>query len=121
MDVDKLDYFQRDMRYANVTLAANFERFIELGRVSRATRIPNTLACKFEQGETGGWIPSQTQEDVEEDEKYQLMVCYPQKLVYEALDMFSIRFRMHKQVYTHKAVKQVEFMITDALISADRS
>ena len=26
---------------------------------------------------------------------------------------------MHKQVYTHKAVKQVEFMITDALIAAD--
>lgn len=119
LDVDKLDYFQRDMRYANVTLAANFERFIELGRVSRAARIPNTLACKFEQGEGGGWVPSQSQQDVEEDEKFQLMVCYPQKLVYEALDIFSIRFRMHKQVYTHKAVKQVEFMITDALMAAD--
>lgn len=119
LDVDKLDYFQRDMRYANVTLAANFERFIELGRVSRATRIPNTLACKFEQGDTGGWVPSQTQEEAEEEEKHQLMVCYPQKLVYEALDIFSIRFRMHKQVYTHKAVKQVEFMITDALKASD--
>ena len=119
LDVDKLDYFQRDMRYANVMLAANFERFIELGRVSRATRIPNTLACKFEQDEGGGWVPSQSQQDADEEEKYQLMVCYPQKLVYEALDIFSIRFRMHKQVYTHKAVKQVEFMITDALRAAD--
>ena len=26
---------------------------------------------------------------------------------------------MHQQVYTNKAVKQVEFMITDALIAAD--
>ena len=38
LDVDKLDYFQRDMRYTNITLTANFERFIELGRVLRAVR-----------------------------------------------------------------------------------
>ena len=149
LDVDKLDYFQRDMRYANVTLAANFERFLDLGRVVRAVSIPNVQGNYFEKTGDGGWVArpetsnvghaegnngtaaatvgvssQETARDEGEDapmfgEKYQLMVCYPQKLVYEALDVFSIRFRMHKQVYTHKAVKQVEFMITDALIAAD--
>ena len=34
LDVDKLDYFMRDMRYANVQMGINdFTRFIELGRV----------------------------------------------------------------------------------------
>lgn len=47
------------------------------------------------------------------------MICYPEKMVTECVDMFSVRFRMHKQVYTHKAVKQVEFMINDALALAD--
>ncbi len=139
LDVDKLDYFQRDMRYANITMAADFERFIDLGRVVRAVSIPNVEGNCFEKTGDGGWVSVpdapeggrgggdhvSSQDTARDDtsilnsEKYQLMVCYPQKLVYEALGVFSIRFRMHQQVYTNKAVKQVEFMITDALIAAD--
>ena len=139
LDVDKLDYFQRDMRFSNVTFAANFERFIELGRVIRAVPINSTDAKPFTRHHSGGWVTSQdtseptpsmsgglssspasqaTRKD-KESAGFQLMVCYPQKLVFEAIDMFAVRFRMHKTVYTHKAAKQVEFMITDILQAAN--
>ena len=138
LDVDKLDYFQRDMKYANVTFAGKFERFIELGRVIRAAPVNENDATKFTRDHTGAWA-SQSSLDAassapasaisplgngaatseSDDCAFQLMVCYPQKLVFEAIDMFSVRFRMHKTVYTHKAVKQVEFMITDILREAN--
>jgi len=138
-DVDKLDYFQRDMRYTNVTFAANFERFITLGRVIRAEPVEqkdgSRYGTSFKRHHSGGWITSQdgdkdgapspasaSQDNAQQksdDGVYQLMVCYPQKLVFEAFDMFSVRFRMHKTVYTHKAAKQIEYMITDILEKAD--
>lgn len=49
----------------------------------------------------------------------QPMICYSEKMVSEAVSLFRTRFDMHKQVYTHQAVKQVEFMITDAMELAD--
>jgi hypothetical protein len=49
----------------------------------------------------------------------QPMICYSEKMVSEAVSLFRTRFDMHKQVYTHQAVKQVEFMITDAMEMAD--
>ena len=118
LDVDKLDYFQRDMRYTTVTFANNFDRFIEFGRVIRAECVDKRDGRAFEKdAETGNWRLKV--EDDADDPKYQLMVCYPTKCVFEAVDLFSIRFRMHKQVYTHKGVKQVEYMITDILEKAD--
>ena len=132
LDMDKLDYFQRDMRFSNVTFAANFERFIELGRVLRALPVNDEDGTYFTRDHSGGWA-SQSSVDVDsslspsgtrpssssEKDGYQLTICYPQKLVFEAIDMFSVRFRMHKTVYTHKAVKQVEYMITDILREAN--
>jgi len=135
LDVDKLDYFQRDMRNANVIFSTNFERFIELGRVIRAVPVKLTDGTNFKRHHSGGWItsqdadkdnlssPSSASQDAghasNDEAGHQLMVCYPQKLVFEAIDMFSVRFRMHKTVYTHKAAKQVEFMVTDILQAAN--
>lgn len=71
----------------------DFERFIELARVLPAEPIDSHFHL----------------------EKYPLMICYPEKMIREAVALFATRFHMHQQVYTHQAVKQVEFMITDAL------
>ena len=127
MDVDKLDYFQRDMRYTNVTFAANFERFIELGRVIRATPLDYTppsfgarvLGLGTVSAPASSSSSSSAMQQFEDTSAFPFMICYPEKMVTECVDMFAVRFRMHKQVYTHKAVKQCEFMITDALEAAD--
>ena len=101
LDVDKLDYFMRDMRYSNVHAGNNdFTRFIELGRVLPAQPINGSLT---------GLDPDQLP----------MMICYPVKMYEEALGLFQVRYRMHRTVYTHKTVKQIEFMITDALQLAD--
>lgn len=92
LDVDKLDYFMRDMRYTNASSSTcNFQRFIELGRVYAAEPI-------------GGASSSATQKHH--------MICYPEKMVKEALDAFAVRFRLHQNIYTHKGVKKVEFMVS---------
>lgn len=71
----------------------DFERFIELARVLPAEPIHSHFHI----------------------DKYPLMICYPEKMIREAVALFATRFHMHQQVYTHQAVKQVEFMVTDAL------
>lgn len=90
LDVDKLDYFQRDVRYTNASSGNvfNFERFLEFGRVFKASPI------------------SSSQQD---NPNY--MICYPEKLLREAVDLFAVRFRLHQAVYTHKSVKKVELMV----------
>jgi deoxynucleoside triphosphate triphosphohydrolase SAMHD1 len=103
LDVDKLDYFQRDMKMCNVfpMPVVTFDRFLELGLVLPATPI----------GAAEGLGP--------EHERLPKMICYPEKMASEALNLFAARFHMHQKVYQHKAVKQVEFMITEALALAN--
>jgi len=47
------------------------------------------------------------------------MICWPEKLAVKAMEFFKFRFSMHSQVYTHKTVKAVEFMVCDILTLAD--
>jgi len=94
LDVDKLDYFMRDMRYTNASSSTcNFQRFIELGRVYAAAPI-----------------------DTKASEQEHFMICYPEKMVKEAVDVFAVRFRLHQNIYTHKTIKKVEFMVSLALV-----
>lgn len=42
-------------------------------------------------------------------------ICYPDKLIYDIYELFHIRYRLHKQIYTHPCVNQIECMILDVL------
>jgi hypothetical protein len=109
LDVDKIDYFERDMKMTGVagsiTPKGDFSRFVELGVVLPAEPLdlpsPASMAAP---------LPH---------DRLPLMICYPEKLVDEAVALFAARFQMHQRVYTHQAVKQIEFMITDTLLLAD--
>lgn len=131
LDVDKLDYFQRDIRNTNVfTSHDQFDRFIEFGRVMRAIPVQK-------KGSQGGqhkvnsktFFPFDSPEDPssrdariiasatptaanQSDDNYAYMVCYPEKMVGEALQLFMLRYSLHQKVYTHKSVKKVEFMVS---------
>ena len=59
------------------------------------------------------------EDDDDEEEEAELMICYPEKMVQEAVQFFRTRFELHHAVYQHHTVKAVEFMITDALVLAD--
>lgn len=47
-------------------------------------------------------------------------VCYHSKEVYNIYEMFHTRYSLHKQVYSHRVVKAIEYMICDVLCEADR-
>ena len=42
-------------------------------------------------------------------------ICYPKQVYYEIICLFSTRYRLHKQVYCHKAVISIQFMINDIM------
>ncbi|CAN0458801.1 unnamed protein product, partial [Hapterophycus canaliculatus] len=92
LDVDKLDYFQRDARNSVGDRPVDLDRFIELARV---------LPAEDEEGEV------------------HKMVCYPDKLWTEALALFRSRMELHTFVYQHKGGKSVELMLVDAFAEAD--
>mmetsp|Transcript_582 Transcript_582/g.986 ORF Transcript_582/g.986 Transcript_582/m.986 type:complete len:707 (+) Transcript_582:1-2121(+) len=163
LDVDKIDYFLRDMFFTNSMGSSqiSFDRFIQMGRVfkaepiedsspaSSAVKHPPTITSSSPQqlpavlsgsdmspfpmfgqhAKNSKTLPKQkivrkiTLPDHEVVEKkprdYAYMICYPDKLVLEAVDVFGTRFRMHQNVYTHKTVKKFEFMICDVLELAD--
>ena len=135
LDVDKLDYFQRDIKYSNASSSntSNFDRFIKLGRVYQAepildpkTGLPananipiaNSQSSYFDNsdyvmgsspgggGGGGGGVGGHK----EAGKHY--MICFPEKMTREAVDVFAVRFRLHQTIYTHKSVKKVEYMVS---------
>jgi HD superfamily phosphohydrolase len=46
-------------------------------------------------------------------------ICYPSTLYYEIYTLFSTRYRLHKQVYCHKAVISTQYMINDIMLAFD--
>ena len=132
LDVDKLEYFQRDMARSGVstgTSSHDFDRFIDLAVVmpaepiksSRSSSQSSSMASSSSSSSSSSFSLLQSQERGEEEaeEAYPLMICYPEKMVRETVSLFATRFNMHQLVYTHKSVKQVEYMVTDALQMAD--
>ena len=114
LDVDKLDYFQRDTFMTNVmggSLTLEVARFLDEGKVMKAYPISNSSNSK---GKSSGDQVDQTKND-----NFPLMLCYPSKLVHSAVSLFAARYQMHQKVYTHKAVKQIEFMVTDVMMLAN--
>lgn len=42
-------------------------------------------------------------------------ICYPEKLIYSIYELFAIRYRLHREIYTHPCVQQIEYMFADVL------
>lgn len=125
LDVDKLDYFQRDIRHTNVDATYNdFQRFVEFGRVMRAepiipthsqgvTSASHNTNGHFSHLFPGSHMKSDHSPDSLDDSEY--MICYPEKMVNEAVQLFALRFQLHQKVYTHRTVKKVEYMVSRTL------
>lgn len=136
LDVDKLDYFQRDIRYTNVnTNYNNFQRLLEFGRVLHAEPIVpkqhqhrvlinhhhlltssssqqslSLLYNNSEQSLLNNPFDSPLNDgNIDLPEHY--MICYPEKMIGEILQLFTLRYQLHQKVYTHKSVKKVEYMV----------
>ena len=47
------------------------------------------------------------------------IICYPEQLYFALSSIFQTRYRLHKQVYNHKAVISVQLMINEIMILID--
>ncbi|XP_043984803.1 deoxynucleoside triphosphate triphosphohydrolase SAMHD1-like [Gambusia affinis] len=47
-------------------------------------------------------------------------ICYRDKEVFNLYNMFYTRFSLHKRAYQHKVGNNIEWMITDAFLKADK-
>lgn len=47
------------------------------------------------------------------------IICYPEQFFYEIITMFQTRYRLHKQVYSHKAVISTQFMLIELMLNLD--
>lgn len=48
------------------------------------------------------------------------IICYPEQIYHDIAEVFRYRYRLHKQVYSHKAVINIQFMILDLMNSLDK-
>ena len=43
------------------------------------------------------------------------IICYPKQTYYEIANLFKTRYRLHKQIYSHKIVIAIQFMINEMM------
>jgi len=90
IDVDKLDYIQRDCYHLGLNISETFSRIINSVRVITTPDGRDVL----------GW---------------------PKKIEFNIFNLFAARYRLHKQVYNHHAVKSHEFIIVEILKQIKKS
>ena len=88
IDVDKLDYIQRDCYHLGLKYACDFSRIIEMVNVKQ-------ISQKI-------WSANYNA----------IVLSWPEKIKYDIYSMFSSRYRLHKQIYEHHTVKSYEPYIT---------
>lgn len=90
IDVDKIDYIRRDCYHLGMPYvnAKEFSRLVTDIRVCLINKKPGKFII--------GW---------------------PKNLQYEIYSLFSTRYRLHKEVYTHHTVRAYEILIKELLIN----
>jgi len=97
IDVDKIDYIQRDCYHLGFGINETFERLLTMCE---------TKSMVIDKGETS---------------ELKLVLAWPIKLQDEVMSLFETRYRLHKRVYTHHTVKAIEQVVTKILIEIKRS
>lgn len=89
IDVDKIDYIQRDCYHIGLKFGGEWSRLLTMGKITTLEKSEMKL------------------------------ITWPKKLEYEIYQLFSTRYRLHKQVYNHHTVKAYEYLIADLLKTVD--
>ena len=90
IDVDKIDYIQRDCFHIGLKFGGEWSRLLTM--------------CEVTQINTNGMK----------------QITWPKKLEYEILQLFTTRYRLHRQVYNHHTVKAYEYCIAE-ILKAERN
>ena len=88
-------------------IVSNNLNSIDVDKFDYICRDTHTLGLKYSID-----IPRLIDDMVVIDDK----ICFLEKLHYELVSLFKTRYRLHKQIYCHKAVISIQFMISDIMI-----
>jgi len=94
IDVDKIDYIRRDCYHLGLT-------YVNPNEFSRL--VTDMRVCMID------------------ERPRKLMISWPKKLQYEIFTLFSTRYRLHREVYTHHTVRAYEMLIREMLINIKKS
>ena len=47
-------------------------------------------------------------------------ICYPKKCYFEISDLYYTRYKLHKEIYSHKTVRGIEYMTLDIIKALDK-
>lgn len=108
LDVDKVDYYARDSRRALGDSGEIDKVIIEEAVVAWADCTDPEKCYRCQHQRRGG-----------KHEKQHLMICYPQKIVGQAMNFFKTRYNLHDTIYKHKTTDAAALMIMDILCKAD--
>lgn len=92
VDVDKIDYIQRDCYHVGFGINQKFERLLTMCDVKRFSYTSKSGEIKAEE-----------------------VLAWPKKLQDEIISLFQTRYRLHKQVYTHHTVNAIEQIVINIL------
>ncbi len=83
VDVDKIDYIERDSYHLGIRTMTDYQRLITMARVVKYNG--------------------------------HLQLAWPEKLQHDILSLFETRYRLHKNVYHHHAVKSAEILVGEIM------
>eukprot|EP00979_Chaetoceros_neogracilis_P013560 scaffold3905_cov251-Chaetoceros_neogracile.AAC.1 len=114
LDVDKVDYLARDDRRAFGSSGSVDPLLIENAHVAwgKCGRPKKCWRCRDSHKAN---IKPSADQYIDEH----LMICYPEKMVHNAMAFFKQRFRNHQKLYTHHTTNAASYMICDILLLAD--
>jgi HD superfamily phosphohydrolase len=114
LDVDKVDYLARDDRRAFGSSGIVDPLLIENAHVAwgKCGRPKKCWICKDSHN-------AHVKPSADKNNGEHLMICYPEKMVHNAMAFFKQRFRNHQKLYTHHNTNAASYMICDILLLAD--
>ena len=117
LDVDKIDYLARDERRAYGAAGEVDPLMVENAHVAwgECPRPAKCYRCKHHINRK-----RKNCDDNCDKESMHLMICYPEKMVQNAMNFFKGRFRNHEHLYTHSNTNAASYMVCDILLLADQ-
>ncbi len=112
LDMDKLDYLNRDSYYLGFGTPIQTERILLHARV-RA--VPSSSPKETCVEKDPSKPPPTTEKKISSQSTTRLQICYHRKVLLQLVDVFQTRARLFREVYRHKTVVGLDELIGDMM------
>jgi HD superfamily phosphohydrolase len=114
LDMDKLDYLNRDSYYLGFGTPIQTERILLHARVRAVPAQPNSSTQK-DKSEAPPLTETKISSQSTATSATRLQICYHRKVLLQLVDVFQTRARLFREVYRHKTVVGLDELIGDMM------